>query len=321
DRAFINGMTLTFSPDRLSTENVKKHKDVQVLSVFIFSRIDKAILDQLPNLKHINTMSTGFDHIDLKECAKRAITVSNVPSYGENTVAEHAFALLLCLSRKVLPSIERTRKGNFETGPALRGFDLRGKTIGVIGTGRIGRNAIKYAKGFDMNVIAFDAMPNVQAAKDLGFTYEKDLASLLAKSDVITLHAPDLPTTHHMINLGNVDTIKIGCVLINTARGGLIETEAILRGLDGGIFSGVGLDVLEEETGIKEEKQLLARNYEKVNLKTLIQQHTLLEYDNVIITPHNAFNSAEALQRILDTSVENVSAYFKHAPTNLVKAP
>jgi D-lactate dehydrogenase len=317
-RKFVNQLTLSFYAEHLDSQNVVKCSDVDVLSIFIFSKIDKKMLDKMPKLKHVNTMSTGFDHIDLEECAKRGITVSNVPSYGENTVAEHAFALLLCISRKILPSVKQTQRGNFTTGPTLRGFDLRGKTLGVIGTGRIGKHAIRMGKGFEMDVVGFDAFPDQKAAQELGFTYV-DLDTLLAKSDVITIHAPLLPSTVHTINKKNVDKIKKGCVLINTARGKLVETEALLYGIEQGIFGAVGLDVLEEEPGLLEEKQLLSRGYDNVDMKTLLQEHTLIEYDNVLITPHNAFNSAEALTRILDTSIENISAYMGHTPLNIVK--
>lgn len=318
ERKFVNAITLRFSKDRLTEDNADQYHDCDMISVFIFSPVTQAVLDKLPLLKHINTQSTGYDHIDLAECAKRNITVSNVPSYGENTVAEHAFALLLALSRKIVPSIEQTRRGRFDTGPELRGFDLKGKTIGVIGTGKIGMHAIRMAKGFEMNVIAFDAFPNDKAAAETGFRYVS-LDDLLAQSDVITVHAPLLPSTKHMINLQNITKMKKGCVLINTARGGLIDTDALLWALEAGHLGGLGVDVLEEENNIKEEKQLLSKHFDCMAMKTLLIEHMLLEYDNVIVTPHNAFNSAEALMRILDTSVENLDAFIGQKPLNLVK--
>jgi len=321
ERRFVNPLKVTFSSERLTDANVGEYTDIDILSVFIFSRITPAILAKLPNLKHINTMSTGYDHIDLAACAKRGITVSSVPSYGENTVAEQAFALLLTISRKILPGVERTRRGRYDTGPELRGFDLKDKTIGVIGTGRIGKYAIRMAKGFSMNVIAYDPYPDYTAAKDLGYTYEKDIDSVLAKADVISVHALLTPQTKHMISMKNIDKVKKGCVFINTARGGLVETQAVLYALDHGIFGAVGLDVLEEETGIKEERQLLSKNYGGVDLRTLLQEHTLIEYDNVLVTPHNAFNTGEALRRILDTTVDNIGGYLDRKPLNLVKLP
>jgi D-lactate dehydrogenase len=318
ERKFVNAINLRFSKDRLTIDNAEQYKDCDMISVFIFSPLTKEVLDKLPLLKHVNTQSTGYDHIDLTACANRGIRVSNVPSYGENTVAEHAFALLLALSRKIVPSVEHTRRGSFNTGPELRGFDLKGKTIGVIGTGRIGQHAIRMAKGFEMDVIAFDAFPNEKAAAEMGFRYV-GLDDLLAQSDVITIHAPLLPSTRHMINLQNITKMKKGCVLINTARGGLIDTDALLWALEAGQLGGLGVDVLEEENNIKEEKQLLSKHFDCMALKTLLIEHMLLEYDNVIVTPHNAFNSAEALMRILDTSVENLDAFIAQKPLNLVK--
>lgn len=319
ERKFVNPVAIRFSEDRLTPENVKDYADADIVSVFIFSKIDKKMLDRLPNLKHINTQSTGYDHIDLAACARRGITVSNVPSYGENTVAEHAFALILAISRKIVPSVEQTRRCDFSTGPALRGFDLMGKTLGVIGTGKIGKHAIRMAKGFGMKVVAFDAYPDAKAAQELGFTYENRLEDVLAKSDVLTLHAPLMPSTKHMVNMKNIASIKRGCVLVNTARGGLVETEALLYALEEGILSAAGLDVLELETEVKEEKALLHKDV-VLDYKTLLEEHILGEYENVLITPHNAFNSEEALKRILDTSAENIKDFLSKKPANIVKA-
>lgn len=307
----------TFSSDHIDLENVSEYKDIDGLAIFIFSPIDKSIMDKLPNLKFITTMSTGFDHIDLVECKKRGIEVMNVPFYGENTVAEHTFALILSLSRKIPQSVERTKKEDFSYD-GLRGFDLKDKTIGVIGTGHIGQHVIRMAKGFEMNVVAFDPFPNEKAAKELKFEYVKTLEDLLKKSDVVTLHVPYNKKTHHLINSKNIKLIKKGALLINTARGGLIETKALVDALNDGILSGVGLDVLEEEMLVKEEKQLLSKHFNKDDFKTALENHILIHDDRVIITPHNAFNSEEALRRILDTTVENVEMAIKKKATNLV---
>jgi D-lactate dehydrogenase len=262
-------------------------------------------------------MSTGFDHVDLDACRKKNVVACNVPAYGDNTVAEHAMALLLAIARKLVPSIERTRKGDFSLD-GLRGFDLKGKTLGIIGTGRIGRNVAHYAESFGMKVIAFDKFPNEELAKECGFTY-MPLDQVLAESDVISMHLPENPETHHIINTDNVRKIKKGCVLINTARGGLVETSAILLGLKEGIFSACGLDVLEEERAIKEETELLDETFQKTgDLKTLLEEHMLLKHPKVIVTPHNAFNSTEALMRILDTTIDNINAFFAGVPKNKI---
>ena len=308
---------LVFVDQKLDDKSVDKAKDSDAIAIFIYSQITDTLLKKLPNLKLITTMSTGFDHIDLEACKKRNVFACNVPTYGENTVAEHGMALLLAISRKLIPSIERTRKGDFSL-EGLRGFDLKGKTIGIIGTGRIGRHMAHFAEAFGMRVIAFDKFPNDALAKECGFTYFS-FDQLLAESDVISLHLPEAPETHHILNMNNVNKIKKGCVLINTARGGLVETEAILYGIKEGIFSACGLDVLEEECAIKEEKELLHETFKKTcDLKTLLAEHILIEQPNVLITPHNAFNSAEALMRILDTTIDNLNAFFAGVPKNKI---
>ena len=307
----------SYSTEHLDETNSDNYKDVEGIGVFIYSQINKKILDKLPNLRFITTMSTGFDHIDITECKKRNIQVSNVPFYGENTVAEHTFSLILSLSRKIPQSVERTKKEDFSYD-GLRGFDLKGKTLGVIGTGHIGRHVIRMAKGFEMKILAFDAFPDIKAAKKMGFEYAKNLKELLQNSDIITLHAPYNKKTHHLINSKNIKSIKKGALLVNTARGGLIETKALLEGLNRGILSGVGLDVLEEEIMVKEEKQLLSKNFSKKKLKTALEDHILIHDDRVIITPHNAFNSEEALKRILDTTVENIEGFANKKTVDLV---
>lgn len=300
---------LSFFAEPLSLDNISSAMGCQIVSPFIYSKINKDILQKLPDLKMIATRSTGFDHIDIKTAGDSKITVCNVPFYGENTVAEHTFALILSLSRKLFDSVERARKGDF-TLDGLRGFDLKDKTLGIIGLGHIGLHVARIAKGFEMKVLAYDPKEDKKLAKKIGFEYST-LENLLAKADIITLHAPDNDKTHHLINSGNINLIKKGAYLINTARGGLIETQSLLKALSDGTLAGAGLDVLEEECFVKEEAQLLSKEFPKTcDLKTVLQNHILLQQKNVIITPHNAFNSNEALMRILDTTVENITNYF-----------
>lgn len=311
--------TLFFSNDKLTERNVSKVKGFDAIAVFIYSEINKKILDKLPKLKLLTTMSTGFDHVDLEECKKRRIVICNVPTYGENTVAEHTFALILLITRKILESVERTRRGNFSL-EGLRGFDLKGKTIGIIGCGNVGRHVARIAKGFEMETLIFDIKRDPKLAKQFGFKYAS-FNDLLKKSDIVTLHAPYNPHTHHMINKKNIGLFKKGAILINTARGGLIETEALLQALDKEIIAAAGLDVLEGECFIKEEKQLLEKRHfpPTCDLRTVLQGHILLGRDDVYITPHNAFNSKEALYRILDTTIENIQGFLKKKVVNIVK--
>lgn len=322
EKEYISGnlrnCSMQFIDGHLSEDNLNQIKDADAVGIFIYSVMSKKIIDRLENLKLIATLSTGFDHIDLKECRKRKIAVCNVPHYGENTVAEHTFALILSLTRKICKAYERTIKGDFSLD-GLRGADLQGKTIGVVGTGSIGLHVIRIAKGFEMEVIAFDAFKSPKSAKMLGFKYVS-FNDLLKKSDIITLHVPYSKSTHHLIDKKSISKMKKGVIVINTARGAVIETSSLVEGLKSGKVSGAGLDVLEEECFIKEEKQVLSRHFlKRSNLKTALQNHILLEQDNVIITPHNAFNSHEALHRILDTTILNISSFLKKKQVNAVK--
>lgn len=314
----IKNLSLDFFSKPLDNSILNQIKNIEALAIFIYSKVDERVLSRLPNLKFIATMSTGFDHIDLKTCESRGIKVSNVPFYGENTVAEHTFALILALARKIPDSIEKVKKYDF-TPDGLRGFDLKDKTLGIVGLGHIGQHVARIANGFEMRVIAYDPKKDLKLAEHLNVKYVT-LNYLLSHSDIISLHAPYNKNTHHLINKNNVGLIRKGSYLINTARGGLIETESLIAALDKKILAGAGIDVLEEERFIKEEKELLAKPFQKkCDLKTVLQNHLLIQHPQVLITPHNAFNSQEALQRILDTTIDNIIAYLKGKPINLVK--
>lgn len=314
----LQNFDLNFFEEKLHAQNCKYAANAHIISPFIYSTLDTDSLNTLPSLRYITTRSTGFDHIDLPTCQQKNILVSNVPTYGENTVAEHAFALILALSRKICLSWERTRQGNFSL-EGLRGFDLRGKTLGVVGTGNIGQKVIEIAKGFGMEVLAFDIKERAELASELHFQYAP-LEHVFQNSDIITLHVAHNNATHHLVNLENLRLFKKGCYLINTARGGICDTTALLKGLELGIFAGLGIDTLEEECFIKEEKELLSDVFQKTcDLRTVLENHMLIKQPNVIVTPHNAFNSQEALSRILDTTIENIQAFSQGAPVNLVK--
>ena len=299
---------------------IDKIKDTTILSTFINSGIDKNLMSSLPKLKFITTRSTGFDHIDIEYARSKDILVSNVPTYGENTVAEHTFALILSIARHLKRSQFKVRDGDYSI-KELMGFDLKGKTIGVVGTGHIGLRVIKMAVGFSMKVLAFDPAQNQFLSEVLGFKYV-DFETLLKESDIITLHAPHNKHTHHMINENNIGLIKKGAILINTARGALIDTFALTKALDEKILSGAGLDVLEGEDIILEEKQLLMRKkkdlYKPEKLQLALRNAFLLQRENVVFTPHIAFYSKEALQRILDVTVYNISSFINKTPVNIV---
>ena len=307
----IVGFDVSYFKEGVKQVSLKKFKDIDVLCVFVFSPVDKDLLDKLPNLKYIMTMSTGFDHIDLDECSRRNIKVCNVPSYGENTVAEHAFGLILNLSRNIHKAYTRTLKDEFSFD-GLIGFDLKDKTIGVLGTGKIGRNLIRMAKGFDMKVIAYDPFPNYDLSSSLGFSYVS-FDDLLKSSDVISIHVPLNRHTFHLINEENIAKMKQGVLLINTARGAIIDTHALIQGLESGMIGGAGLDVLEGELLIKDEKEMVhsLSSLPREQMRLLLENHALMKMSNVIVTPHLAFYSKEGLIRILNTTLDNLFDFLE----------
>ncbi|MEK7478831.1 MAG: NAD(P)-dependent oxidoreductase [Patescibacteria group bacterium] len=300
---------LFLSKEKLEPLNVPLQKDFEVICIFVNSVLNKEVLSQFPNLKFITTRSTGFDHIDIAYCKERGIKVAYVPNYGMNTVAEYAFSLLLNLTRKTYQAIDRIKEhGDFSLA-GLRGIDIKGKTLGIIGMGKIGKESAKIAKGFGMNVIAFDAFPDTKSATELGYQYVS-LEDLLKTSDVISIHAVYNPSTHHLINENNFQLIKKGAYLVNTARGAIAQTEALIVALKKGILAGYATDVLEDEGEVKDELNYLTQTRLKEDVvKNMLYDHILMEMPNVLITPHNAFNTEEALQRILNTTMDNIKGF------------
>jgi len=315
-----NSMLCSFEPevycDRLTLNTVKLAEDAEIVSVFIYSELTEAVLDQLPNLKMVATRSTGYDHIDIDVCRKRGIPVCNVPYYGENTVAEHAFGLILSLSRKIYKAYLRTTRLDFSL-EGLMGFDLKGKTIGVVGSGRIGLHVVRIAKGFGMDVLVYDVRQEPLLAEVLGFSYVP-FDELLQRSDVITLQVPLNKATHHMINRENIKQIKRGAILINTSRGAVVETEALINALNEGIISGAGLDVFEGEDVVSEDTAILAQGMPGEKMREVLLSYALLHRDNVVITPHIAFYSQEALERIMTTTQENICSFLGGKAINVV---
>lgn len=303
----------------LRAANVHRFVDAEVVSTFIYSELNRAVLEALPLLKLIATRSTGVDHIDTAYCAARGIVVSNVPTYGENTVAEHVFALLLAISHRLPDAMARAQRGHFSP-EGLQGFDLAGKTIGVIGTGNIGRHVARIALGFQMAVVACDPRPDPQLAQRPGVRYAS-LDELLGVADVITLHVPARPETHHLLSAAAFARMKDGVVLINTARGDLIDTPALIHALVSGKVAAAGLDVLPDEPMIREEAELICSAFcSRSDLRDLVADHVLLRMHNVIVTPHSAFNTREAVERIAKLTVENIEGFLVGKPRNVVAA-
>jgi len=314
----LNGKAeLTFYNHRLTPDLVDEAAKADYVSSFIYSDLSHRVLDHLRSLKGVVTMSVGTDHIDLEECARRKIKVANVPAYGPNTVAQHAMALLLALSRKIVPSVERTREGIYQyTG--LSGWDLKGKTLGIIGTGKIGSTVARMAKGFDMRLIAYDPKPDKQLGDQLDMEY-MTLQQVLHSADVITLHVPLIDQTRHMLDEEAFKQMKPGMVVINTARGALIDINALLAALDSGIVSEAGIDVLDDEGLLKEEKQFFSKYFKLEDYQTAMAEHALMRHPKALVTPHNAFNSKEALRNIIQTTVDNLEGMLDGDYVNLVE--
>ena len=312
------GFTVQFFNEAIQDVPVKKFANADIISVFIYSAVKKDLLRGLKKAKLVATRSTGFNHIDIHEAKKRGVTVVNVPYYGENTVAEHTFALILSLSRNVHKAYMRTLRNDFSL-QGLQGFDLKGRTLGVIGAGSIGLHVIRMAKGFGLKVIVYDLKQNHFLAETLDYAYVS-LDELLSRSDIISLHCPSNAQTRHLLNVKNIKSVKKGALFINTARGDLIETQALHYALNTGIFAGAGLDVFEGEELVKEENQMLTRNVPVEKLHALLQKNILLKMENVILTPHMAFDSVEAVERILQTTVENIVAFENNNPQFVVSA-
>lgn len=302
----------------LTRAGAAAHGEAEAITTFIKSDLSAATLKALPRLRMIATRSTGYDHIDLDYCRAAGITVCNVPDYGDATVAEHAFALLLAVSRKIVEAAERTRRGDFSQA-GLQGFDLAGKTLGVVGAGRIGRHAARIGRGFGMQVVACDVRPEPAVADALGFRYV-DLGDLLALADVVTLHVPGGAGTRKLIADAQFAAMKPGAVLINTARGGVVDPEALVRALASGRLAGAGLDVAAEEGTLGEEAEIFRTGtvLPIERLRNLVADHALLRSPNVVLTPHIAYDTREAVGRILDTTVLNIERFAAGDPQNVV---
>ncbi|HEY5753601.1 MAG TPA: NAD(P)-dependent oxidoreductase [Chthoniobacterales bacterium] len=309
--------------------------DAEVVSTFIHSRLDGAFLDRHPAVKLIATRSTTYDHLELESCAKRNVTMCIVPSYGDHVVAEHTFALLLAVARRLREALAMRRDDCFSY-EALQGFELRSKTFGVVGTGRIGVQTIPIAKSFGMNVIAYDPRPRPELENELGFRYVP-FEELLAASDIISLHASLNPSSYHILNRETFAKCRPGVVIINTARGKLIDTEALIEALDHGVVHAAGLDVLGEEAVMRRRagqiisEQIIRRLQQEPvvapkgkegdprrvkEIEKLMHLGDLLLRPDVVCTPHIAFNCVEAIQRINRVTVENIKAFVRGTPIN-----
>ncbi len=293
---------ITFFEGRLTEKSAPLAKGFPCVCPFVNDDLSAPVLKELHQngTRLIALRSAGFNHVDLHCANELGLRVVRVPEYSPYSVAEHALGLLQCLNRKLHRAYNRVREGNFSLD-GLMGFDLHGKTVGVIGTGRIGSAFIKICKGFGCEVIAYDKYPDENLSQELGFPYVS-LEELYKKSKIISLHIPLCEDTHHLIEEKAIALMQEGVFLINTSRGGLVETKALIQGLKSGKIGAAGLDVYEAES------DYFFRDHSSETLRddTLAR---LMTFPNVILTSHQGFLTEEALRRIAETTFSNVSAY------------
>lgn len=294
----------------LGVTNIEREwKDADIISIFPSSRLDKEVLSKFKNLKLICTRSVGFSHIDTDYCKAKNIQIATTAHYGDNTVAEFSFALLLDLVKHTSSALHNMRYG--EQNAVYTGEELFGKTIGIIGTGAIGSKSVRIAKGFGMKILASDIVQNEDLIKNYDVKYT-DIESLCKKSDVIMLHAPLTKDNFHLINDKMFNIMKKNCFLINTARGELVDTLALYNALIYEKIKGAGLDVVEcEELFTPVNEYIENMNNCSICIKKTLINHLLLNLKNVIITPHIAYDTKEATTRILEKTFQNISEFLE----------
>jgi len=284
---------------RLNAKTALAAQGARSVCVFVNDQLDKECVEKLAagGIKHISLRCAGFNRVDLAAARDAGIAVTRVPAYSPNAVAEHAVGLILTLNRKIHQAYNRVRELNFSLH-GLVGFDISGKTVGIVGTGKIGRVTAEIFRGFRARVIAYDPFPNEEWARSMGVQYVA-FKELLKESDIISLHVPLTPEVFHLLGAEAFSLMKKGVFIVNTSRGELIDTKALIQSLKSGHIGGVGLDVYEDEEGIF---------FEDLSGKVLQDDELsrLLTFPNVLITAHQAFLTVEALQEISRVTVDNI---------------
>ena len=296
-----------FMEFRLSAETAVAAKGARAVCIFVNDHANRAALEVLKSLgvKHVALRCAGFNSVDIDAAKELGISVTRVPAYSPYAVAEHAVALLLALNRKIPRAYNRVHDLNFSLN-GLVGFDLHGKTAGIIGTGKIGRVVAEILRGFGMKVLAYDPFPGPDWAAKAGVEYT-DPKKLARESAVISLHVPLTPETHHIVSRETIELTKPGTIIVNVSRGALIDTKALIEALKSGHLGGVALDVYEEEEGVFFE-DLSGQVLQDDDLARL------LTFPNVLITAHQAFLTREALAEIARVTVENLRAFAHGKP-------
>jgi len=295
---------LHFVEESLSEASLYLAKGSDAVSVFTNDDVSENIIDKLHSIgiRYITTRSAGYDHINISHAEELGIAVANVPEYSPYSIAEHAVAMMLCLNRKLIKANQKVKSQNYLLDDLI-GFDLNGKTVGIIGAGKIGGIVARILHGFGCKILAFDINPNNEYSDTYGVKYV-DLETLYAQSDIISLHCPLNKHTKYLINESTIALMKRGVMIINTGRGGVIDTKALIDGLKSGKIGYAGLDVYENEKG------LFFFNHEN----EILQDETfarLLSFKNVLITGHQAFLTREALGNIADTTIYNLECFAK----------
>lgn len=305
--AAASGLDFRFLEHRLGPATVATAAEAAAVCCFVNDRLDRTVLTRLKEsgVRQVALRCAGFNNVDLAAARELGLAVTRVPAYSPHAVAEHTLALLLTLNRKIHRAHNRVREQNFSLA-GLVGFDLHGKTAGIVGTGKIGKIVAEILRGFGMRVLAFDPFPDAPWAARHNVSYVAK-AELFAQSDVISLHSPLTPDTHHLVNEPTLATMKRGATLVNTSRGKLIDTAALIDALKSGRLGGVALDVYEEEEGVFFEDHsdhVLADD----------ELARLLTFPNVLITAHQAFLTREALGEIARVTVENLRRFAAGQP-------
>ena len=299
---------LYFLEYRLTKETAKLARGSKAIALFTNDDASADVLDELnqQGVEYIALRSAGFNHVDLKKADKLGIKVARVPAYSPYAIAEHTLALILALNRKIIRAHNRVREQNFSLN-GLTGFDLNGKTVGVIGTGKIGAVLVKILHGFGCKILAQDVIEDENLINSYNVIYT-NCTTICKQADIISLHVPLTSSTQHLIDNEHIDLMKKGVMLINTSRGGLVDTKAVIEGLKSGKIGYFGMDVYEEEEGLFFED----------HSDTILQDDViarLMTFNNVLITSHQAFLTETALKNIADTTIYNLNCFEDKVPS------
>ncbi|SNZ01391.1 2-hydroxyacid dehydrogenase [Flagellimonas pacifica] len=296
--------TLNFLEPRLSENTVSLAQDAKAIALFTGDDASSPVLEGLHALgvKYVVLRSAGYNHVDIKKATELGIKVSRVPAYSPYAVAEHTISLILALNRKLVRAHNRIREQNFSLN-GLTGFDMNGKTVGVMGTGKIGKILIKILHGFGCKILAYDVKEDKELGEKFGVRFT-DCKTLCSEADIISLHVPLTPETKHLIDTEQISHMKKGVMIINTSRGGLVDTKAVIEGLKTGHIGYFGMDVYEEEEGL----------FFKDHSDEILQDDViarLMTFNNVLITSHQAFLTKTALKNIAETTIYNLDCFEK----------